>query len=128
MPPVLPPPLFGLPEARGPGAAKAPARAAASEYTLVMQAQVKPVDAPTVSTEAPTKVDESTGARRLTMPIILMINAVVLLTIVLILYFVLRRPPDAAPVAPGTTMSADSVAAGRNDSTASGAGGEATTP
>ncbi|MES3036210.1 MAG: hypothetical protein V4813_19565 [Gemmatimonadota bacterium] len=49
---------------------------------------------------------------------ILMINAVILLALVLILYFVFRRPPDAIPTAAGTKASADSVAKAGADSAA----------
>ena len=116
MPPVLPPPLFGLPSAGGAPAAKPP-RGSASEYTMVMQAQVKPVDAPVVAKEPVADATPSHVPRRLTLPVILMINAVLLLTIALILYFVMRAPPPAVPTAAGAKAAADSaVPPARTDS------------
>ncbi len=83
---------------------------------MVMQASVKPIDAPAPAKEPAADATASTGTRRLTLPVILMINAVVLLTLGLILYFVLRNPPAAVPTVKGARASADSAAKGAVDS------------
>lgn len=105
VPSVLPPPMFGLPE---PGAAAKKERAIGpSEATLIMKKQVPVVTAPTAEREAATPTQKT--PTRLTLPIILTINAVVLLTLALILYFVFRSPPDTVPTLTGAKAAADST-------------------
>ena len=104
MPPVLPPPLFDLPGIGGAsGAGSARTR---SEYTSIINVPVLP---PPPAATAPTEAANaaSSSRTRLSLPVILAINAILIGTIALILYFVFRRPPTAPPVAP--TMSADSL-------------------
>ncbi len=81
-----------------------------------MQASVKPIDVAPPSAEPVAERDASSGPRRLTLPVILMINAIVLLTLGLILYFVLRNPPAAVPTVKGAKASADSAAKSATDS------------
>lgn len=116
MPPVLAPPMFGLPEAGAGSSGTSPSRAAPpSEYTMVMQAQVKPVQAAASRDQVPAPV-AAAPASRLTMPVILMINGVILLTLVLILYFAFRSPPTAAPSLNGAKAMSDSATTGGTDS------------
>lgn len=105
-PPVLAPPTFGLAPAVG-GAGKGAGPAPSSEYTMIMKAAVQPVEAPTPKEPATAPAAKATS-QRLTLPVILMINGVILLTLGLILYFALRTPPAAPTGAPAT--GADSVA------------------
>jgi hypothetical protein len=81
---------------------------------MVMQAAVKPVEAPKPRETEP--VPAAPAASRLTMPVILMINGVILLALVLILYFAFRSPPAAVQGAGGAAATADSTAARAGDS------------
>ena len=129
LPPVLPPPLFDLPEA---GAAPKRARtAAASDYTMIMNAAVPAVALPSKEGEKPASIAKS--PTRLTLPVILIINAVLLLALLLILYFAFRNPPASVPTIKDAKNSADSTRLARTDSGAprdsnAGGGGATTRP
>lgn len=106
--------MFGLPE---PGAAAKKERAIGpSEATLVLKKQVPVVAAPAVEREAAATTQKSPS--RLTLPVILAINAVVLLTLALILYFVFRSPPATVPTLKGAQSAADSTGRAAIDSAA----------
>lgn len=104
MPPVLPPPLFDLPGVGG--ASGAGSVRPKSEYTSIINVPVLP---PPPAVSAPvTNADATSGTKgRLSLPVILAINAIIIVTIALILYFVFRRPPTAVPTVP--TVGADSL-------------------
>lgn len=81
----------------------------ASPYTMQMQAKVKPVEAPEARDKVAAPASAPT-ASRLTTPVILIINGIILVTLVLILYFAFRRPSTSAASLQGAGTSADSVA------------------
>ena len=120
LPPVLSPPTFGLPAvSAGVGGRGAPA-APSSEYTMIMKSAVQAVEAPAVREPVSASVPAA-KPRRLTMPVILMINAVILLTLGLFGYFALRTKPAPPATSNGAVPVTDSATGGgaaRRDSVA----------
>ncbi len=81
---------------------------------MIMKSAVQPVEAPPAREPVSTATNAA-KAQRLTMPVILMINGVILLTLGLILYFALRTPPATPAPSGGTVPTADSAASGGAD-------------
>ena len=111
LPPVLSPPTFGLPAVSSGVAGRGAPAAPSSEYTMIMKSAVQPVEAPAVRGPVAATVPAA-KPQRLTMPVILMINAVILLTLGLFGYFALRTPPAPPATSNGAPPVSDSATGG----------------